>query len=463
MKRLAPHWQILIALGLATITALVLRGLFGNAPEASSGEKLVRGVIATCGFIGDLFMRALKMIIVPLIVTAVVSGITGLKGVEGFGRLGIKTMVFYLTSSLAAILVGLVLVNMIEPGLIDGKPNAEILEAFKDNKAKADPADIAKVEVASQREGKDFLSIFKAMIPENVVDAASDNGQMLGLIIFSILFAIAVTQLPGHMGNNVRDFFEAANEAMITVTKWIMAVAPIGVYALILPLIHKTGMDLFGQLGKYFFTVLFGLLIHFTVILPLALRFIGKVNPKAHFIAMRPALLMAFSTASSSATLPITMRAVHDNAGVSKRVSSFTLPLGSTVNMDGTALYECVAVIFVAQVMGIELGIGSQFFIVVAALLTSIGVAGIPSASLVALLLILKNSGIPNAEIAVIALLSVDRLLDMSRTAVNVYSDTCAAVIVGRSEGEVFYFDKLQDEEFIPEDNFSDDKSSQTE
>lgn len=438
MKRLATHWQILIALALATVTALVLRGLFGELPETTSGGKLVAGVLETCEFIGDLFMRGLKMIIVPLIVTAVISGITGLKGVEGFGRLGAKTISFYLTSSLAAILVGLLLVNLIEPGLSDGKPNAEILEAFKENKEKADPEDIAKVETASQRDGKDFLSIFKAMVPENVVHAASDNGQVLGVIVFSILFAIAVTQLPGHMGNNVRDFFEAANEAMIIVTKWIMLVAPIGVYALILPVIYEAGLGLYAQLAKYFFTVLFGLLIHFTIILPLALRFIGKVSPMAHFKAMRPALLMAFSTASSSATLPVTMRSVQENAGVSKRVSSFTLPLGSTVNMDGTALYECVAVMFVAQVMGIELEFGAQFFIVVAALLTSIGVAGIPSASLVAILLILKNSGIPNAEVAVVTLLAVDRLLDMSRTAVNVYSDSCAAVVIARSEGETF-------------------------
>lgn len=442
MKRLATHWQILMALVLATVTALVLRALFGDAPESSSGGKLVASAIATCDFVGDLFMRGLKMIIVPLIVTAVVSGITGLKGVEGFARLGLKTITFYLTSSLAAILVGLVLVNLIQPGLIDGKPNEAILSAFEENKAKADPAVIAKVEDASQHEGKDFLSILKDMIPENVMHAASDNGQILGVIVFSILFAIAVTQLPGDMGNSVRDFFAAANEAMIIVTTWIMAVAPIGVYALILPVIYETGLGLFTQLAKYFFTVLFGLLIHFTIILPLALKFIGKVSPFAHLKAMRPALLLAFSTASSSATLPVTMRAVQDNAGVSKRVSSFTLPLGSTVNMDGTALYECVAVIFVAQVMGIQLGFGAQFFIVFAALLTSIGVAGIPSASLVAILVIMKNSGIPNAELAVVTLLAVDRLLDMSRTAVNVYSDTCAAVIIGRSEGEVFHYDE---------------------
>jgi proton glutamate symport protein len=438
MKRLAPHWQILIALGLATATALALRGLFGSADESSAGAKLVAGALATCRFVGDLFMRGLKMIIVPLIVTAVVSGITGMKGVKGFGRLGLKTMGFYLTSSLFAIIVGLLLVNIIQPGLIDGKPNEAIRTAFEETKANANAEDLAKVDEASKRGGKDALSIFTAMIPENVIHAASDNGQLLGVIVFSILFAIAATQIPGDMGNNVRDFFVATNEAMIIVTRWIMSVAPIGVYALILPVIYEAGLDLFAQLAKYFFTVIFALIVHFAIILPLALKYIGKVSPLAHFRAMRPALLLAFSTASSSATLPITMRAVQDNAGVSKRVSSFTLPLGATVNMDGTALYECVAVIFVAQVMGIELGLGSQFFIVIAALLTSIGVAGIPSASLVAILLILKNSGIPNAELAVVTLLAVDRLLDMSRTAVNVFSDSCAAVIIGRSEGEVF-------------------------
>jgi Na+/H+-dicarboxylate symporter len=437
MKRIATHWQILIALVLASVTALTLRALFGGADETSSGGKLVLGALESCRFVGNLFMRALKMIIVPLIVTAVVSGITGMKGVQGFGRLGLKTMAFYLTSSLAAIIVGLLLVNLIQPGLVNGKPNEAILAAFEENKAKTDPADIAKVEAATQREGKDFLSLFEAMLPENIVFAASDNGQLLGVIVFSIMFAIATTQLPGAMGENVRDFFIAANEAMIIVTTWIMAVAPIGVYALILPVIYEAGLDIFLQLGKYFFTVMLALSVHFAIILPLALKFIGKVDPIAHFKAVRPALLVAFSTSSSFATLPVTMRTIQENAGVSKRIASFTLPLGSTINMNGTALYECVAVIFVAQVMGIHLGLGAQFFIVVAALLTSIGVAGIPSASLVAILLILKNSGIPNAEVAVVTLLAVDRLLDMSRTAVNVYSDCCAAVIIGHSEGEV--------------------------
>lgn len=438
MKRLASHWQILIALLMATVTALLLRGLFNGASEDSTGARFVTSTLATCQFVGDLFMRALKMIIVPLIVTAVVSGITGMKGVEGFGRLGLKTVTFYLLSSLAAIVIGLVAVNLIKPGLINGQPNEAIRAAFTETEATAEVTDKERVAQASTREGKDFLGIFKAMIPENIFAAATDNGQLLGVIAFSILFAIAATQLPGDTGNVVRDFFTGANEAMITVTKWIMATAPIGVYALILPVVYETGGDLFKQLLKYFLTVLLALFIHIGVVLPLALYFLGKINPLTHFKSMRPALLLAFSTASSSATLPVTMRSVQERAGISKRVSSFTLPLGATVNMDGTALYECVAVIFVAQVMGIELGLGAQFFIVIAALLTSIGVAGIPSASLVAILLILKSSGIPNAETAVVALLAVDRLLDMSRTAINVFSDSCAALIVARSEGEEF-------------------------
>lgn len=436
MKKLAAHWQILGALFLATVTALIFRGLFGGPGENVVAPRFVEGGLETCRFIGDLFMRGLKMIIVPLIVTAVISGITGMKGVEGFGRLGLKTVAFYLASSFAAITIGLVVVNVVQPGLINGEPNEAIRVAFQEKEQTAGAAAQERVGAAGEREGKDFLDIFKAMLPENIVSAASDNGQLLGVIVFSILFAIAATQLPGQMGESIAEFFNAANEAMITVTKWIMALAPIGVYALILPVIYETGADLFTQLGKYFFTVLFSLGFHLFVILPLALWFIGRINPLEHLKAMRPAMLLGFSTASSSATLPVTMRCVQENAGVSKRVSSFTLPLGATVNMDGTALYECVAVIFVAQVMGIQLGLGAQFFIVVAALLTSIGVAGIPSASLVAILLILKNSGIPNAETAVVALLSVDRLLDMSRTAVNLFSDSCAAVIIAKSEGE---------------------------
>ena len=436
MKRLAPHWQIIAALVLSTLVALAFRSLVAAGGEGSRVEGFVMGALTACEFVGDLFMRALKMLIVPLIVTSVVSGIASLQGVKGFGRLGAKTAAFYLGTSMLSILLGLTLVNFIRPGLSDGQPNEVIREAFARSGETADKAVVETVTAASAREAGDFLGIFRAMLPENVVAAASDNGGMLGVIVFSILFAVAITRLPSDEMRTVREFFQAACDAMVILTKWVMALAPLGIFALILPVVYETGAELFTNLGKYFITVITALCIHLFVFLPLILRFVGGVSPWAHFRSMRPALLLAFSTASSSGTLPVTMRCVEEGSGVSKRVTSFTLPLGATVNMDGTALYECVAVMFVAQVMGVQLGLGGQFFVVVAALLTSIGVAGIPSASLVAILLILKSSGIMGAETAVVALLSVDRPLDMSRTAVNVYSDSCAAVVIAKSEGE---------------------------
>lgn len=439
MKRPAMHWQMLTALILATLTALALKGLFAEAEEGSSAAGFVGNVLATCRFIGELFMNGLKMIIVPLIVTSVVAGIAGLQGTHGFGRLGLKTLLFYMTTSLFAVLLGLLLVNLIQPGLVDGAPNPQIREAFDLSATQASETDRLRIESASQHEARDFLSVFRAMVPENIFRAATDNGQMLGVIVFSILFALAITQLPaGEMGT-IKTFFRSANDAMLILTGWVMAVAPVGVYALILPVVYETGASLFVELARYFLTVLLALGLHLFVVMPLILRFGAGINPLHHFKAMRSALLLAFSTASSAGTLPLTMRCVQQNAGVSKRVSSFTLPLGATVNMDGTALYECVAVMFVAQVMGIDLGFAGQFLVVIAALLTSIGVAGIPSASLVAILLILKTSGVPRAEFAVVALLSVDRLLDMSRTAVNVFGDSCAAVVIAKSEGELLF------------------------
>jgi len=430
--RLKQHWQILIALISATLLAIFFREL----STEDDAPSWLASVIATSKFIGELFIQALKMIIVPLVVSSVIAGIAGLGGVQGFARLGLKTFGFYALSSLLAIIVGLLLVNTIQPGLVDGGPNMQIREAFESEASQANEMTLDKVAVAGEREATDFFGILKKMFPPNIVSAASNNGQLLGLIVFSLLFAIACTKLPTEQGRSLQQFFQSVNDVMIIVTRWIMALAPIGVFALILPVIYKTGASLFVTMSKYFITVLIALAIHLTVVLPLILAFVARVKPMDHFRAMREALILGFSTASSSATLPVTMRCVQDNAGVSKRVASFTLPLGATVNMDGTALYECVAVIFVAQVMGMEMGVGQQFFVVVAALLTSIGVAGVPSASLVAILLILKNSQVPGAETAVVALLAVDRLLDMSRTAVNVFGDSCAAVTIAKSEGE---------------------------
>ncbi len=436
MKRPAAHWQILAALVLATLVALVFRMLAGNAGDGAAVTRYVNAALSGSAFVGELFMRALKMMIVPLIATSVISGISGMQGVRGFGRLEARTAFVYLGTGLIAILTGLLLVNLIRPGIDQGAPNPVIRQAFERSAATADIALASKVAEAGGRGAGDFLDVFRAMLPENILGAASDNSQLLGVIVFSILFAAAITRLPSGEMRTIQEFFRSANDAMVIIIGWVMHLAPIGVFAMILPVVYSTGADLFVNLGKYFVTVLAGLAFHMFVTLPCLLRLVFGVSPLAHFKSMRPALLLAFSSASSSGTLPVTMRCVEQDSGVSKRVTGFTLPLGSTVNTDGTALYECVAVMFVAQVMGVDLSFAGQFFVVTAALLTSIGVAGIPSASLVAILLILKSSGIPGAETAVVALLAVDRLLDMSRTAVNVFGDSCVAVIVAKTEGE---------------------------
>ena len=265
------------------------------------------------------------------------------------------------------------------------------------------------------------------------------QGDMLGLITFSLLAGIALALMDGPAISSVRQVFAGLNELTLKITGWVMALAPIGVFALVMPVVAATGGGIFAALAKYFLTVLAGLGLHMFVTMPILLVLLGRLDPRRHFVAMRDALLTAFSTASSNATLPVSLRCVTENAKVSKRVAGFTLPLGATVNMDGTALYECVAVIFVAQVLGVELSAATQLSIVVLALLTSIGVAGVPSASLVAIVIILQSVHIEGAGAAIAVLFSVDRFLDMSRTAVNIFGDSCGAVVIAKSEGEDIY------------------------
>ncbi|MEO6697427.1 MAG: dicarboxylate/amino acid:cation symporter, partial [Gammaproteobacteria bacterium] len=250
----------------------------------------------------------------------------------------------------------------------------------------------------------------------------------------SLLFGYFMTRLTGRNGEVLRGFWQGVFEVMMHITGWVMKFAPIGVFALVAKVVAATGLAAIQPLLAFFFTVLLGLAIHFFGVLPLLVRLLGRVSPLAHYRAMAPALLTAFSTASSSATLPLTLECLEKNAGVSNRVASFVAPLGATVNMDGTALYECVAVMFIAQAYGIDLNFATQMLVVLLALLTSIGVAGIPAASLVAIVVILGAVGLPAEGIGLI--LAVDRLLDMCRTTVNVFGDMCGAVIIARSEGE---------------------------
>ncbi len=313
-----------------------------------------------------------------------------------------------------------------QPGIVDGEPARDIIAL--------DETDLSAIEqrVAGKGAG-DVVEIFIRMIPTNIVAAAAE-GQMLGLIFFSLLFGYFMTRIEEDRSKLLFDFWQGVFSVMMKITDWVMLFAPLGVFALVAKVVAVTGFEAFQPLMVFFFTVLGALAVHLLITLPLLLRFIARVDPRRQFTAMSPALLTAFSTASSSATLPVTLDCVEKRAGVSNRTTSFVLPLGATVNMDGTALYECVAAMFIAQAYGIELDFATQFTVVLVALLTSIGVAGIPAASLVAITIILTTIGLPVEAVGLI--LAVDRILDMCRTSVNVFSDSCGAVLIGRTEGE---------------------------
>jgi proton glutamate symport protein len=413
--RLALHWQILIALVLA-----VLVGAFLDPATTLFGISFS----AVFNFVGTLFLNALKMLIVPLIMSSIIVGMMEIQP-DALGRLGYKTLIYYAASSLVAILIGLLVVNLLQPGIADGEPVREMVGLS---------ADID--DVIERVEGKgsgDLAEVFIRMIPPNIVSAAAE-GKMLGLIFFSLLFGFFISRVKGQPGETLKYFWNGLLDVMMQMTEWVMLFAPIGVFALVANVLMASGLDAFKPLAVFFITVLIALVIHLLLVMPAVLKFTARVSPTAHFRAMMPALLTAFSTSSSSATLPITIDCVENRAGVSNRVSGFTLPLGATVNMDGTALYECVAAMFIAQAYGLSLDLTTQFTIVLIALLTSIGVAGIPSASLVAITIILSAIGLPVEAIGMI--LVVDRVLDMCRTAVNVFSDSVAAVTIARLEGE---------------------------
>ncbi len=414
-NKIALHWQILIALCFAVIT-----GLMFDSTSSIFGISFLSILV----FFGTLFLNALKMLIVPLVMSSIITGMMGLSG-DTLGRLGSKTVLYYAATSLVAILIGLFFVNLFQPGVVDGVPARDIIGLS------AETDDV--VSKVGDRGAADIAEVLLRMVPSNIVTAAA-NGQMLGLIFFSLIFGFFVSKLQGSPAKVQQDFWQGLLNIMMMMTDLVMKFAPLGVYALVTKVIMISGVEAFEPLALFFITVLLALAVHILVFLPLVLRYLARVSPKKHFKAMLPALLTAFSTSSSSATLPITMDCVENRAGVSNQVAGFTLPLGATINMDGTALYECVAAMFIAQAYGISLDLTTQFTIVLVALLTSVGVAGIPSASLVAITIILAAVGLPLEGIGLI--LVVDRVLDMCRTSVNVFSDSCAAVTIARLEGE---------------------------
>jgi proton glutamate symport protein len=393
------------------LTHYIFIGFFlGIASAWIFGE----GILPVAEPLAEIFLRLLRMAIMPLIVTSIISGVVSVGTAAGLGRLGLKTFVYYTTSSLMAILTGQILVNLLKPGV-----GAEIgLETA--------PAQIAASE-------QSFSDLLLHIIPENPFQALA-QGDVLPIIFFSILFGYFVTRLKGKSRTQLTDFFQAAFETMLKLTLFVVWSAPLGVFGILARIVSQTGFQSFKSLSFYFVIVLAGLSIHVSVNLPFLLLAVGRVNPLKHYKGMSPALLTAFSTCSTIVTLPLTMRAVTGNSRVSQKIANFVLPIGATVNMDGTALYECVATIFIAQVYGFHLTFGAQLVIVFTALLASIGAASVPMSGLVMMSIILKAVGLPLEGVAII--LAVDRILDMFRTTVNVLSDSCGAVIVARLEGE---------------------------
>lgn len=399
--RIKLHWQIFIALVLGVVFGLYLK------------EH-----VDWVEWIGEVFLRGLKMIIIPIILTSIISAIANIGSAGNIGRLGLKTIIYYITTSILAILTGLVLVNLIRPG--EGAELGLIID----------------VEGFALEE-KSLGQIFIEMIPVNIFKAIVE-GKMLSIILFAFLFGFVITQINNKQKETLTDFFNAAFEAMMKLTMIIIKLAPLGIFGIIAGVVAQTDnpAELALSMGGYMITVIVGLMIHCFITLPLIQLLLAKVNPLKHFQAVSTPLLTAFSTSSTMATLPLTLDAVEHNDGVSRKITGFTLPLGATVNMDGTALYECVAAVFIAQAYGLDLSLTQQALVVITALLASIGAAGVPMAGMVMITIILSAIGLPLEAIGLI--ISVDRILDMFRTATNVWSDTTGALVIARTEGEVF-------------------------
>ena len=400
-KRL--HWQVLIAMGLGIVVGLT------GGPAAA--QKI--------GWLGTLFIRLLKMIIVPLIFTSIVSGVASVGGGRDLGRMFSKTLGYYVLTSALAIFAGLFAVNLIQPGV-----GANI--------AGAQQADIPELSAPGSP-----VELLLDIVPENVVASAA-KPNMLAVIFFCILLGMAIAGLPEKPRATLLDLFNAGFQAMMRLTAGVIVFLPLGVFGLMTRMVGESGLQSFRALGLYMLTITVSLSVHLFITLPLVLIVLGRISPRIHYRNMLDAMLMAFSTSSSAATLPVTITSVEKKVGVSNRVTSFVLPMGATVNMDGTALYECAGVLFISQVLGVQLGLGAQLVIVLTALLASIGAAAVPSAGLVIIFIVLESVSLrgPEVDLIVGAMLAIDRPLDMYRTVVNVFSDSCGAAIIAKSEGE---------------------------
>ncbi|MDZ7659775.1 dicarboxylate/amino acid:cation symporter [Fodinibius sp.] len=420
-KRL--HWQIIIGLVLGLIWGLV-------ASLAGFSSFTVDYIQP----FGTIFINLLKLIAVPLILASLIVGVTSLNDIAKLSRMGGKTIGIYLVTTMLAITIGLTVVNVIQPGnFLPVETQEQLMAGYQDNIEGADQS-------AQEVLDRSPMSFLVDIVPENFFKAASDNGNMLQVVFVALLMGIGLMQIPSEKSKSLVNFFDSLNEVIIKIVDLIMKVAPYGVFALMAGVIVDLAgddigqaLDLLGALFWYTFVVVLGLFLHLMIVYSGLFKLFSKMKLRDFFKAIRPAMLLGFSTSSSAATLPVTMERVEKNVGVDEEVSSFVLPIGATINMDGTSLYQAVAAVFIAQALGMDLGIAQQITIVLTATLASIGSAGVPGAGIIMLVIVLQAIQVPVEGIALI--LGVDRILDMCRTAVNITGDAAVAVAVAHTEG----------------------------
>lgn len=421
---MALHNKIGIGL-LAGVAVGLMPSLLSWLFPGMPGIEELRRAILWVEPLGHAWIRLIMMIVIPLVMASLIIGTASLGDITRLGRIGGKTIAFYLATTTIAISIGLILSNIILPGSrIDEASKQRLLESFSD-------ATREQIELA--REAPGVVDILLNLIPRNPIESMA-NGDMLPIIFFSLMFGAALSLIQESRRDSVLTFFEGVNDVAMILVDWIMKLAPYAVFALLAAVIAQSGLDLLASLLLYVLTVILGLAVHAFGTYPLAMRLLARFNPLEFFKRIRKVPIIAFSTSSSNATLPVTIEVAQEDLGVSEEVSSFVLPLGATINMDGTALYQGVAVMFIAQVLGIDLSVGTQLMVVLTATLASIGAAGVPSAGIIILTVVLTQAGVPETGIALI--LGVDRILDMCRTAVNVTGDLTCAAFVARSEGE---------------------------
>ena len=419
MKKLALHWKILIGMALGVIVGLLMT-------KVNGGMGIVQDWIKP---FGNIFINSLKLIAIPLILAALIKGVSDLKDISKLSKMGTRTILIYITTTIIAVSVGLILVNTINPGKsISEQTRSEMVENYSRNTVKYQ-------ETALKQKESGPLQALEDLVPQNIFEASTSNKNMLQVIFFAIFFGIGLILIPEEKGAIVKKFFDGFNDVILKMVDLIMLAAPYGVFALLAALVVESpSVDLFKALGWYSLTVILGLLIMIGIYI-LIVAIYTKKDPKFFINGISPAQLLAFSTSSSAATLPVTMERVTEHLGVEEEVASFVLPIGATINMDGTSLYQAVAAVFIAQAFGMDLSFGTQLGIIATATLASIGSAAVPGAGMVMLVGVLGYAGIPEAGLALI--FAVDRPLDMCRTTVNVTGDAAVSMIVAKSIGKL--------------------------